>query len=310
MARHTNLSDADIAEISAAYELHISTCQPIDGGEANSSFLLHASGEDYVLTFYEQKPFTAVEHLAQMLIHLAQHGFFTNQVIPTSAGRCVSAYQEKPAILKKWIPGVTLREQDQNNYHSIGKAIAELHQIPAPHFLRSEHPYGLKHMPASLGRGLDPEFESWLAGQIEYLQDQFPHHLPRAFIHGDLFDDNLIYHQGKFQAIIDFGDACNYYRAYDLGSVLFGACMVRGTLDFTRARELISSYRENVILQPAELAALQFFTVYAGAAISSWHHQNTYQRQLAGAHLKKYESAAQRTQHLLDIHQSEFNKIL
>lgn len=309
MARHTNLVDADIAVISGKYGLNITRYEPIDGGDENSSFLLNASGDDYVLTFYEKKAFTVVEHLALLLNHLAEHGFFTNQVIPTSTGSFVSSYRDKPVILKNWIPGTTLRDRDQNDYRSIGRAIAELHQVPAPNFLPRELSYGLQRMPASLGHRLDPEYEAWLTDKITYLEDQFPADLPNVLIHGDLFDDNLIYHQGQFQAIIDFVDACHYYRAYDLGSVLFGACMVRGALDFVRARDVISGYLESGTLLADELAALQFFTVYACAAISSWHYLNNYLRQPADSHLKKYESAAQRTQHIFDIPQEEFNQI-
>jgi homoserine kinase type II len=200
---------------------------------------------------------------------LAEHAYFTNQIIYTVDGRPVLYYRGKSIILKTWIPGDTLRDKKQEDYRPIGKAIAELHQIPAPDFLPKVHSFGLRYMPEALGQGVDGEFEAWLADKINYLQDHFPAHLPRALIHSDLFDDNIIYHQGRFQAIIDFGDACYYYRAYDLGSVLFSACMENGKLDFVQARGVITGYQEICELEAGERAAIQFSSVYAGAAISA-----------------------------------------
>jgi hypothetical protein len=54
MARHTNLADQDIAVISSNYGLELIRYQPVDGGDANSSFLLKAHEDDYVFTFYEK----------------------------------------------------------------------------------------------------------------------------------------------------------------------------------------------------------------------------------------------------------------
>jgi homoserine kinase type II len=307
MARLTNLADRDIAVISSNYGLEIIRYQPVDGGDANSSFLLKVHEDDYVLTFYEKKSFSEVEHMALLLNHLAAHGYYTNQVIPAEGGSFVIFYQDKPVILKKWIHGETLRDTRQKDYRSIGRAIAELHKIPTPKFLPRDHPYGLRSMPASLDHQVDLEYEAWLVDMLSYLQGNFPAGLPQALIHGDLFDDNIIFRQGAFKAIIDFGDACNYHRAYDLGSVLFGACMEHGELDFERSREVLKGYQELVPLEPDECIAVQFFAVYAGAAISAWHYLNSFIRRPADSRNDKYKLAAQRTTNIYHIPQSEFN---
>ena len=148
-----------------------------------------------------------------------------------------------------------------------------------------------------------------MADKINYLQDHFPAYLPRALIHADLFDDNIIYHQGRFQAIIDFGDSCYYYLAYDLGSVLSGACMKNGKLDFVQARDVITGYQAICELDADERAAIQYFSVYASAAISAWQYVNNKVRRLDEAKKDKYKLAAQRTEHILRIPQTRFKTI-
>ena len=310
MVNHTHLTESDIAAIAANYLLEISHFQPINGGDENSSFLLNAHQGDYVLTFCEKKSFTEVEHMALLLDHLAAHAYFTNQVIPAQDGSFVSFYQDKPVILKKWIHGETLRDTKQKDYRSIGRAIAELHKIPAPKFLPRDHPYGLRSMRTSLDHQVDLEYENWLVDILSYLQGDYPAGLPRALIHGDLFDDNIIYQQGAFQAIIDFGDACNYYRVYDLGSVLFGACMEDGKLAYERAREVLRGYQEVSALQTDERVTVQFFAVYAGAAISAWHYLNSFIRRPVDSRNDKYKLAARRTMNIFHIDRSEFNSLL
>jgi homoserine kinase type II len=225
MARYTQLTDRDAYAIADAYGLKIIRWQPIAGGYENSSFLLNADQGDYVLTFYEKKSIAGAEYNVQLLNHLAEHGYQTNKVVNTIDGNLISAYRGKPLVLKTWIPGATLRDTVQADYRSIGRAVAKLHNIPAPDFLSQEHPYGLRSMPASLGHQGDHEFEDWLEAKLGYILSNFPAGLTKTLIHSDLFDDNIIFHRGQFQAIIDFGEACFHPRAYDLGSVLNGACM-------------------------------------------------------------------------------------
>ena len=310
MARFTNLVEADITAISDIYGLEITRCQPIAGGAENSSFLINTRSHDYVLTFYEKRSFAEVENMALLLDHLAGYGYHTNRVLPAARGSYVSEIQGKPFIMKTWIPGDTLRDTPQGDYRSIGKAIAQLHDIPAPVFLPREHRYGLRVMPDSLDHKVDLEYEAWLADKIAYLQDSFPAGLPQSFIHGDLFDDNIIYHKGQFEAIIDFGDASHYYRVYDLGSVLLGACMVNGDLDITRASDVVKGYQMRLTLEPGEQGAIQFFAVYAGAAISAWHYRHTYLQMPPEIRMERYKSTAMLTDYIFQLNPAEFDSIL
>jgi len=310
MARLTNLVEADISAISKTYGLEFTRCQPIAGGDENSSFLLNGGNQTYVLTFYEKRSLLEVEQQVLLLKQLAMHDFHTNRVLPTAENKFVPEFQGKPVMLKTWIPGETLRDNEQSDYRSIGTSIADLHEIPAPGFLPGDHPYGLRLMSDSCDHQVDLGYEAWLEDKITYLQDNFPVDLPRSLIHADLFDDNIIYHEGQFQAIIDFGEACHYTRAYDLGSVLFGACMVEGKLDIERAAGVLGGYQSRLRLESGEREAIQFFAVYAGAAISAWHYLHTFLKKPLETRLDKYELAAARTEHLFKLKPSVYTSFL
>lgn len=310
MANLTTLVDADIAAISEIYGFEITRYQPIYGGDENSSFLLKTHDQEYVITFSEKRSFSEVEKMVLLLNHLTEHGYHTNRVIPGIHGCFVYEFLSKPMILKTWIPGETLRDTDQEDYRSIGQAIAQLHDIPPPDFLPREHSFGLRVMPDALDHKVDLEYEAWLADKIAFLKDNLAVGLPQALIHGDLFDDNIIYHKGQFQAIIDFGDASCYSRSYDLGSVLFGACMADGRLEMDRARGVLEGYQSQMKLESEERDAVQFFSVYAGAAISAWHYLHTYVRKPLETRLDKYKLAAARTDHLFKLPPEIFDSLL
>jgi homoserine kinase type II len=309
LARLTEIVEKDIDAVAALYALDITHFKAIHGGDENSSFLLSGDDQDHVLTFYEKRSLEGAETLAESLNYLARHGFYTNRAVSTLDGRFALEYKGKPILLKTWITGETLRDTEQSDFRSIGRSMADLHAVPAPGFLPKDHPHGLTIMPRSCGYGIDRDYEKWLADKIAYLERNYPADLPKAFIHSDLFDDNIIYNQGKFQAIIDFGDACHYTRAYDLGSVLFGACMVDGRLDLERANGVLDGYLSRMRLEAGEKEAVQFFAVYAGAAISAWHYLHTYLGDPGGDKLDKYRLAAARTEHLFRLEPGVFDSL-
>ena len=83
----------------------------------------------------------------------------------------------------------------------VGRQLALLNQIPPPDYLLTNHPYGHQHFPNVVGLNIDPNFESWLIEEFEYLDHNIAGSLPRGLIHGDLFYDNLLFEP------LDYGTA-------------------------------------------------------------------------------------------------------
>jgi homoserine kinase type II len=91
-----------------------------------------------------------------------------------------------------------------------------------------------------------------------------------ALIHGDVFFDNLIVQGDQLMAIIDFEEACHYYRGFDLGMVIVGACRDRQGISFEKAGRFIRGYQKEATLQSIERESLKAFAVYAAVATSFW----------------------------------------
>jgi homoserine kinase type II len=71
-------------------------------------------------------------------------------------------------------------------------------------------------------------------------------------------------------AIIDFEEACHYYRGFDLGMVIVGACRNRQGISFQKARQFLHGYQNDITLESVERECLKVFAVYAAVATSFW----------------------------------------
>ncbi|MCH8127849.1 phosphotransferase [candidate division KSB1 bacterium] len=109
-----------------------------------------------------------------------------------------------------------------------------------------------------------------MAERLVQLKLQIPPELPCGLIHGDVFYDNILFERGKLKAIIDFEEACLYYKVFDLGMGILGLCTEGTTWVLSKARALVMGYQQVKALEEREKESLQLFCAYAAIATSCW----------------------------------------
>jgi homoserine kinase type II len=110
--------------------------------------------------------------------------------------------------------------------------------------------------------GLGREIEN----EIGHLAACWPDDLPTGVIHADLFCDNVFFEDGKLTGLIDFYFACNDFLAYDVAVCLNAWCFENEReFNVTKARNLLSAYRQVRAFETAELEALPLLA--RGAAL-------------------------------------------
>ena len=270
MARYVRLQENDIRKIARNYNLTVIDFEPIEGGAANSSYLLQAHRGRYVLTVFDEKPWADVVNLGRLLLQLADYRFPTTRLLCSASGDIAALYRDKPVLLKAYIAGHVCQNLNETMLGQTGAAMARLHRVPPPHFLPDAHPYGRQVFAAVIGQNINPNYEAWLAGRLAHLEQHFPSYLPQGLIHGDLFYDNVLFEKDELSAIIDFEEACCYYKVFDLGMGIVGLCAEKTGLALNKARELVSGYQQIRRLETREKEALQLFVEYAAIATSFW----------------------------------------
>ena len=106
--------------------------------------------------------------------------------------------------------------------------------------------------------------------KYDFLRGTIPSGLPRGLIHGDVFYDNVLFDGKKFKALIDFEEACQYYKVFDLGMAVVGLCTEGSKIILPKIRSLVKGYHTIRMLEGAEKKVLQLFVEYAAIATSSW----------------------------------------
>lgn len=275
MAVYTTLDQQDLKAILSAY--HIGTLKyfkSLSGGSENSNYLLVCDSNRYVLTICEQKSVQEAKHLTDLLNYLKIHLFQTSVVVRTQDEQFTSLWNQKPVILKEYLHGDVISELPDNLLESLGKEMAQLHLIPPPAFLPKNVAYGLDHYHEIEKYAKGSEFHLWLDHIKNLVSKSLSDQLPKSLIHSDVFDNNIIVNSKRSKAVImDFEEACHYYRIFDLGMMILGLCSADNAINIRKAKLIIKGYASCIDLTNHEKDSLQLFAAYAAASTAFWRHK-------------------------------------
>lgn len=293
MTLYTKLNDEIINQLITQFDVGIvQDWKILHGGAENTNHYLKTNKGQYVLTICERKTVAETTALAKLLKHLEQHQFDTTKIIPNQKGTLLSFYQDKPILLKSYIEGRVEENIANDLLIKIGNSIAQLHLIPAPAYLPKEYSYGQQAFPQLTEQRINHPFVEWLNNQHQNILGKLHSDLPKAFIHGDVFDSNVVISANETPIIMDFEEACYYYRIYDLGMAIVGLCQENGLINWAKANLLIQGYQSTIALIPLERNYLKDFIIYAATATAFWRfrqfnilapmeaYKNTYQAML------------------------------
>jgi len=269
MAQYLKIQENEIHELASQYDLKVIFYKSIEEGAGNSNYLLRTAQNQYMLTVFEIDH-SRVVHLCKLLRLLEEYNFPTTRILKLAAGDAITSIKGKPVLIKPFIAGQVISDLDENMISQVGAAMARLHKIPKPDCLPEQHAYGLETFSAIIGKDIDPAYENWLSERYAMLRKEMPSGLPRGLIHGDVFYDNVLFKENTFKALIDFEEACYYYKIFDLGMAMVGLCTENFKLSLPKVRSLIDGYQTISVLDEKEKAAAQLFAEYAAIATSAW----------------------------------------
>lgn len=279
----TQLNHTEISAIISAYDLTLSTFKLLSGGSENTNYKLtttplspsSSSHSDFVLTVCEQKSLQACQDLVSLLDLLQQQNFPSSQILRAKNGEAVSFWQGKPVIIKRFIPGIIVEDIPKPLMNQLGSQLAQLHLLQPPSFLPQKLSYGSDKFIQVQQYAKGSDFDLWLQMIAQKIALTDLQNLPKSLIHSDIFYNNTIVSEDMSNiTIMDFEEAANYYRVFDIGMLIIGTCCPDKQLDFSKIQALIFSYQQHIQLLPCEINALQTFTAYAAAATGFWRHIN------------------------------------
>jgi len=274
MAILTVPSDADLDALLGAYDLgEKRSATGIEAGTVNTSYALEMSHGRFFLRIYEEQPQAGAETEARLLLHLAASGVPTPPPVQAKDGSMVHVLSGKPAVIFPWVPGemLCLKAVTPAAAHAVGVALARMHLAgPAEPVATSlgAGRFGADDLVQRCDRvakstdTLARVLAEPLRDAVIRLDRKRRADLPRGLVHGDLFRDNVLWHEGRIAALLDFESAHKGPFAYDLAVTIL-SWSFRDTFDFDVARAIVAGYREVRELEESEREALYVESVFA-----------------------------------------------
>ncbi len=282
MADYTQLTHQEVNGLAAQYGLtDIIDITPMQGGQANSSFKIKTEKEIFILSVCDEKNTSEIDHLIRLLLYLNQQDFPTSKALLTRKKEFQLMHDHKPVYIKKFIPGDVIQELTPIMLLQVGETLAKLHAIAPPDFLAPLFPYGIESFDGVIKKNMDHPYLPWLIQKKAYIETHMDTSMAKGFIHGDIYWDNLLFDKENLTAILDFEEACFYYKLYDIGMTAVGCCTNKGTFDLKKISFLLKGYQPVCPIKNTEKQQLKIFIEYAAVAGSFWRFRQ-YNIKLAG----------------------------
>ncbi len=265
MAVYTEVGDEELEAFVAEYDLGpVLSCKGIAEGVENTNYLIHTSTGSYILTLYEKRVAEAdLPFFLGLMEHLAGKGIPCPTPVHGKDGKALRRLCGRPAAIITFLDGMGPRRIRTEHCAGVGKALARLHMagqdftMSRPNGLTVDSWRALLEASTPRAGEVQQGLAAVLEKELDFLEANWPADLPSGICHADLFPDNVFFVGDKLSGLIDFYFACNDFFAYDLAVCLNAWCFERDrSFNITKARAMLSAYRQVRPFSDAELAAL------------------------------------------------------
>jgi homoserine kinase type II len=265
MAVYTDVADDELRAFVALYDIgEVLACKGIAEGVENSNYLITTEAGNFILTLYEKRVAPAdLPFFIALMEHLARQGVACPTPLKGRDGAALRELCGRPAAIVSFLAGMWPRRIEPFHCAALGRALAALHRAGASFAMRRPNDLSVAGWRRLFGAcaaragEVQPGLADELGEELSRLEHDWPSDLPAGIIHADLFPDNVFFRGRDVSGLIDFYFACSDFLAYDLAVCLNAWCFeADGSLNVTKARLLLDSYRRARPMSAAELAAL------------------------------------------------------
>ena len=284
MAILTVPREDELDALLGAYDLGARrSARGIEAGTVNTSYALDLESGRYFLRIYEEQGRAGAESEAALLLHLAASGVETPAPVVARDGAMVRTVAGKPAAVFPWIDGdmLCLRAVTPVAGREIGAALARMHLAgPAPTGSLGAGRFGAQDLVLRCDRVATSRDDvaraqaGPLRSAILAIDAARRTDLPTGLVHGDLFRDNVLWHESReshdkgsrsslrIAALLDFESAHRGPFAYDIAVTIL-SWSFRDTFDHDIGRSIVAGYRAVRELEPSEREGLHAEAVFA-----------------------------------------------
>jgi Ser/Thr protein kinase RdoA (MazF antagonist) len=224
------------------------TARRLTGGYANDVFKLDAAGPPSVLHLkHPPVDRDSLDWEHQLLARLSSHLPEALAPMPATDGSTWFWFRGRPVWLVAWAPG---RPAGPEHREAVATVLGRLHACPVEMSSRPNHA-GLLQLPLPRLRQLPAALAPWrsdiararaeLTDLVRWLdRERRP---VTGTTHNDIFEGNVLVHEGRVTAVLDWEEAEVDWQVWDLASSLWPFCAIGDRLDDRAVAEFLAAYR-------------------------------------------------------------------
>lgn len=254
MTVKTNFSKTELSVILSNYHLGgYKSSKPLTHGTVQTNFLLQTTLGKYVFKYYENRSEGSVLFETSLIRYLKSKNYPCAAPIKNKQGDLVGSYNQKPFVIFEFVEGQHLARPNLHQKEQLIEKVAELQNITKnykPHNQKDRWNYSIElcqELASKEAKRLNSANASeklkWL--EDELLKLQLPRSLPKGICHCDFHFTNVLFKDGKFEALLDFDDANYTFLMFDL----IGLIEVEAwrydkdeVLNFIKAKKIVTKY--------------------------------------------------------------------
>jgi homoserine kinase type II len=266
--------------------------KPIKGGLVNYNYLIQTEKGKYIIRISGNSSKAKLNHLKlqfKILSFLKKHNFpyETPQPVKSVKSGYILRIGGKTVWVYRLIKGQNRNRPNLLQIKQMARALATYHKYIKNLKGKSEKDPSKKRIESGFERmsSIKPRDDADKLAIIygPYFQNLFNelkslhYSSNKLFVHSDFDASNVLFHNGKLKAIIDFDEANYAPRIFDVAISLRDSCYTNGKLDMGKTRLFLREYEKISKLEKNEKKVIIPIILYANIDFFVW----------AYAHMKK-----------------------
>mgnify|MGYP001217563561 CR=1 FL=1 len=228
MAVYTSINKSELQDWLKNFSVGaLKNFKGISSGVTNTNYLVETETDKFILTIFEHNKMEELPFYFDLMRFLANKNFPCPTPIINNNNLNLTPIKKKPAVLVSFLLGAAKDNISKNDCYSVGEALAKFHTSAIDFTGKRKNNRNIDWISKKfneLKKNLSSLDQRIIELEIDYQKYNFKDGLPVGIIHGDLFRDNVFFHQNKLSAFIDFYYACNDYLVLDIAIAINDWC--------------------------------------------------------------------------------------
>ena len=267
MAVYTQLNSNEVLSIINQYKIgELIEYNGIQEGIENTNYYIKTTYGKFILTIFENRVnLEDIPFFVNLMKHLNQNDFASPEPIQDQNGKIIKNFKNKKFIIVSFLEGNSKINFISEDCFLVGKLIGDLQDKTKSFNLTRKNNLSLEGCNLifeNCKNSISPNKANQIYHNLYYLIEtslnecklNWPTHLPRGIIHGDLFPDNVFFKNNKISGVIDFYFSCVDIKIYELSIVINAWCFDKNNiLNIDKVKNLIMGYKMHNNLTIKEL---------------------------------------------------------